>query len=119
MEDNQQIHQTEALIRLILGGALLLWALMLGIDMSMKSDFKQELAKEYGIPIGEFLGAHEEFCFFPIPHEEYYVITEMGDKYPLGTQYFGSISFEDDNVKKFCHPEIYEKYNKFLKERGY
>ena len=117
MEDNEQMSPIETILRVIYGFGCF-YLLALGLCAMLSADFDQELAKEYGVPMGEFSGERSEFCFFPIPHMEYYVVTGMGKEYLLATEYFGSISFEDENVKKFCHPEIYEEYNKFLKERG-
>ena len=119
MKDNEQMSPIEAILRLIIGCYGIFFFITLTLSGVLEADFDQELAKEYGVPMGEFSGERSELCFFPIPHIEYYVVTEMGKEYPLATEYFGSISFEDENVKKFCHPEMYEKYNKFLKERGY
>lgn len=115
MEDNEQMSPIEAILRLIIFGYGTFLIIASGLNVVLSADFHQELAKEYGVPIGEFSGERSEVCFFPIPHTEYYVVTDMGKEYLLATEYFGSISFEDENVKKFCHPEIYEKYNKFLK----
>ena len=118
MEDNEQMSPIEAILRLIIGGYGIIFFIALTLNGFLSADFKQELAKEYGVPMGEFSDEHFKLCLFPIPHTEYYVVTDMGKEYLLATEYFGSISFEDENVKKFCHPEIYEEYNKFLKGRG-
>lgn len=119
MEDNQQMSPLEVIFRLVVFGYGCFLTIALSLNALLSADFDQELAKEYGVPIGEFSGERFEICFFPIPHYEYHVVTEMGQEYLLATEYFGSISFEDENVKRFCHPEIYEKYNNFLKERSY
>ena len=119
MEDNEQMIPIGAILRLIIGCYGILFFISLLLNILLSANFDQELAKEYGVPMGEFSGARSELCIFPIPHIEYYVVTEMGKEYPLATDYFGFISFEDENVKKFCHPEMYEEYNKFLKEIGY
>lgn len=118
MEDNEQMSPIEAILRMALYGYGFIWILTMVINTVMSADFDQELAKEYGVPIGEFSGERWELCYFPLPHTEYHVVTEMGKEYHLATEYFGSISFNDENIKKFCHPELYEEYNKFLKERG-
>lgn len=114
MEDNQEMSVIEVIIKMVIGAycLLMLGHALLGIDAS----FSQELAKEYGVPIGQFSGEHNEMCFFPIPHTEYYAVTDMGKKYLLATQYFGFFSFEDKNIKKFCHPEIYKGYHDFLEQ---
>ena len=123
MEDNQQTNPFG-----VISGLIGLVFAFLGIAVVINdADFDQELAKEYGIPIGEFSGVRFDVSYFPIPHREYYVVTRMGEKYILATEYLGFFSFKDENVKKFCHPEIYEEinkiyeeeYNKYLKERGY
>ena len=123
MEDNQQTNPFG-----VISGLICLVFAFFAIAVTLNdADFDQELAKEYGIPIGEFSGVRYDVSYFPIPHREYYVVTRMGEKYILATEYLGFFSFKDENVKKFCHPEIYEEinkiyeeeYNKYLKERGY
>lgn len=124
MEDNQQTNPFGVISGLI---CIVFSLLFVFSALLNDADFDQELAKEYGIPIGEFSGVQFDYSYFPIPHKEYYVVTRMGEKYLLATEYLVFFSFKDENVKKFCHPEIYEEinkiyeeeYNKYLKERGY
>ena len=126
MEDKQLTN----LFRAIYGLICIVFSLFIFAPLFNDGDFDEELAKEYGIPIGEFSGVRFDYSYFPFPHNEYYVVTRMGEKYILATEYFGFFLFKDENVKKFCHPEIYEEinkiydeceeeYNKYLKERGY
>lgn len=117
MEYNQRMISKWEILELILKGWVCIWLLTMMIHVATKADFDQELAREYGVPMGEFIGEYPENCYFPIPHTKYYIVTEMGKEYHLATDYFGFISFNDQNIKKFCNPEIYEEYNNFLKER--
>lgn len=113
--EDKDMSLTESLIRLIVGIVIVLWSVGLCLSSWNGMDFDKELAKEYGVPMGEFNHERYRLSMFPLPHEEYYVNTEMGEEYILATNYFGIVSFKDENVKKICHPEAYKVYNEYLK----
>lgn len=68
--------------------------------------FEKKVAQEYDLPLSvtkEMLGhnIHNEYKFFPYPHDVWYVTLENGSDVTVGTAYFGIVSLKESNIDTY------------------
>ena len=60
-------------------------------------DGQKVFAKEYEVPMSVLPYISTDMHHFLIPHNTYYITTNMGEDITLATSYFGIVFFDNDN----------------------
>lgn len=90
------------MLRKIISFLCCIYAILLVIHGSVSEmDGQKILAKEYEVPMSVIPYINMDISYFLIPHNTFYITTNMGEDITLATSYFGFVFFEDDNIDKY------------------
>lgn len=79
-------------------------------------DGQKVFAKEYEVPMSVLPYISTDMHHFLIPHNTYYITTNMGEDITLATSYFGIVFFDNDNIDKYLGLNSIKEE---LKSRGF
>lgn len=79
-------------------------------------DGQKVFAKISEVPMSVLPYISTDMHHFLIPHNTYYITTNMGEDITLATSYFGIVFFDNDNIDKYLGLNSIKEE---LKSRGY